>query len=314
MNTRHPILKGFAHWLPPVLALFLSSMVPRPGEAGEVLDARVIAVVNGDTFLVQAMGAQEAIRLAGIDAPEDAQPYSYGARWNLRRLVLGKDVRIEWTRRDGRGRIVGKVWASPPGSCPEGQLDCPKTVDVALDQLKAGLAWHYDPPVSEVSEIDYVRYSSAQQEAKVGATGLWKGPDPVPPWEYRLGHGQPAEPGADEDAQLVGLFETELAQMFAKVAVYPTKARRYGYQGLVVVRLEFDASGKHIDSAVLHSSGYDLLDAAALEAVKRASPLPVMPAAALEKLARAKNKYATVPFNFQLREPELPSPKPGTAP
>lgn len=53
-------------------------------------------------------------------------------------LVLGKDVRLEGGKLDRYGRIVAKVWVSPP-YCQ----GCPQTLDAGLAVLTSGLMWHY---------------------------------------------------------------------------------------------------------------------------------------------------------------------------
>ncbi len=51
------------------------------------------------------------------------------SRKHLASIVAGKQVMIEYQKRDRYGRIVGKVWVSG--------------IDVCLEQVKAGFAWHY---------------------------------------------------------------------------------------------------------------------------------------------------------------------------
>jgi endonuclease YncB( thermonuclease family) len=57
--------------------------------------------------------------------------------------------------------------------------------DVCLEQLTAGLAWHYKKYEKEQSDEDRRRYAQAEVEAKSGRKGLWVQPDPQPPWSYR---------------------------------------------------------------------------------------------------------------------------------
>lgn len=74
--------------------------------------ARVVRVKDGDSIVVERYDVKRTseVRLAGIDAPELAQPWGLQARSGLRRIVLGKDVTVEVTDRDRYGRLVGKVW------------------------------------------------------------------------------------------------------------------------------------------------------------------------------------------------------------
>lgn len=49
---------------------------------------------------------------------------------------------------------------------------------------------------------------------------------------------------------------------------YPWSARRRGAEGRVVLRLEVDADGRPIEVELVHSSGHDALDQAALTAIR----------------------------------------------
>ncbi len=54
-----------------------------------------------------------------------------------------------------------------------------------LEQIEAGLAWHYKKYQGEHSPSDRMKYSDAEREARRLKLGLWWDPDPIPPWEYR---------------------------------------------------------------------------------------------------------------------------------
>ena len=103
----------------------------------ETLDGRVVSVADGDTVTVlDASNRQHKIRLRGIDAPEKAQPFGQRSKQSLSRMVFGKDVRVDWDKRDKYKRIVGKVWVQPE-SCPS----CTMTLDAGHAQITVGLAW-----------------------------------------------------------------------------------------------------------------------------------------------------------------------------
>ena len=71
---------------------------------------RVVGVADGDTVTVLDAGRQQhKIRLGGIDAPEKAQPFGEKSKQNLSRLVFGKDVRVEWAKRDRYARNSGGI-------------------------------------------------------------------------------------------------------------------------------------------------------------------------------------------------------------
>ena len=91
---------------------------------------RVVGVSDGDTItLLDTTNTQYKVRLSGIDAPEKKQPFEQVSKRSLSDLVYDKTVAVEWKKKDRYQRIVGKVL-----------LD---NVDVNLEQVKRGLAWHY---------------------------------------------------------------------------------------------------------------------------------------------------------------------------
>jgi endonuclease YncB( thermonuclease family) len=161
--------------------------------ATQSFDGRVVGVADGDTVTVlDSNNIQHKIRVAGIDAPEKGQPFGERSKQSLSRAVLGKDVRIEWDKQDRYGRMVGKVWVTPPEvTCK--QPPCPKTLDAGLAQLTVGLAWHFKKYANEQAEEDRLRYAFAEDEARARKAGLWSAPNPIPPWEWR--HGGAADTG-----------------------------------------------------------------------------------------------------------------------
>ncbi|WP_349323000.1 TonB family protein [Asticcacaulis sp. MM231] len=71
-------------------------------------------------------------------------------------------------------------------------------------------------------------------------------------------------------------WHTQLLSHIERHKRYPTAAR--GRQGVVQVRFSMDREGRVLSSAVSRSSGSGALDRAALDTLKRASPLPKPPA------------------------------------
>lgn len=170
-------------------SLLLLPPATAPTIAAEVqsFEARVVAIHSGDTVTVLDGNLERhKVRLAGIDAPRKAQPFGERARRNLARALYSKDVRVEWERRDGNGRLVARLWVAPPElNCR--RPACPKTLDVSLTQIASGLAWHFEPYETAQVTGDHERYASAEEEARARKAGLWSRPDPVPPWEWQPG-------------------------------------------------------------------------------------------------------------------------------
>jgi hypothetical protein len=58
-------------------------------------------------------------------------------------------------------------------------------LDVGLEQIKAGMAWHYKRYQNEQSKEDRKSYSSAERVAKKKQVGLWGDKNPIQPWKWR---------------------------------------------------------------------------------------------------------------------------------
>ena len=138
----------------------------------------MVGVADGDTITVlDGTKTQHKIRLAGIDAPEKAQPFGQRSKQSLSDLVFDKTVVVETDKRDRYGREVGQVLS-------EG-------VDVNLTQVQRGFAWHYKAYAREQSPSDRQTYAVAEDDARAARRGLWADDGPTAPWDYRKAKREP---------------------------------------------------------------------------------------------------------------------------
>ena len=135
-------------------------------------NVRVVSVSDGDTIVVfDNANRSYEIRLHGIDAPEGGQAFGDRSRQNLSDLIAEKEVTVTWYKRDRYRRIVGEV--SIDGR------------DICLEQLKAGMAWHYKYYQAEQTPEARALYAAAEAEAKASRRGLWTDASPIAPWDFR---------------------------------------------------------------------------------------------------------------------------------
>ncbi len=137
------------------------------------LSGQVVQIVDGDTLilLLDCASLEVPIRLAAIDAPERGMPQAEAATESLRDLTWGKTALVHWHKRDKYGRLVGKVVVGG--------------LDVNLEQVKRGLAWHFQAYAHEQSAEDRLAYAEAQALASSQRRGLWQDQHPQPPWQWR---------------------------------------------------------------------------------------------------------------------------------
>ena len=138
------------------------------------IEGKVVKVADGDTVTVlDADNRKHKVRLTGVDAPERRQAYGNESTESLRNLVFLKAVTVQSSGTDRYKRELGKVLLNG--------------LDVNLEQIKRGFAWHYKHYQGDQPPEDRVSYSDAEIEARQRRTGLWRGDSPIPPWEYRSG-------------------------------------------------------------------------------------------------------------------------------
>ena len=122
-------------------------------------------------MVLDGSNTQHKIRLQAIDAPERGQAFGTKSKEHLSGYVAGKTVTVEYDKLDRYGRVIGKVLL-------DGE-------DMNLEQIQAGLAWHYKKYQGEQTIDDRVAYSDAEMDARRHGRGLWADGSPMAPWDYR---------------------------------------------------------------------------------------------------------------------------------
>lgn len=142
-----------------IVALLSSSAI------ASVLECTVRSVHDGDTLTADCAGAIHKIRLVEIDAPERTQPYSRISTNALKALCLHKSAKIESKSQDKYGRTLGRVHCAG--------------VDANAEQVRTGMAWAFDKYLTDPA------IKALERDARAAKIGLWRGANPVPPWEFR---------------------------------------------------------------------------------------------------------------------------------
>lgn len=145
-----------------VICLSLNSF----GVGKEIITASISRIIDGDTVEVFRGSEKVKIRLYGIDAPERAQDYGNSATRALQEALKPYDeIDVVIRDKDRYGRVVGEIFAG--GS------------NINLIMLLEGHCWHYERYSKDK------HYKRAQLLAKKENLGLWRYPNPIPPWEFR---------------------------------------------------------------------------------------------------------------------------------
>jgi endonuclease YncB( thermonuclease family) len=185
MFVESHLSRGGVHRLPKYPGFLRTSVIPialksllvlLPLFAGYSAQAHQIAgivarVIDGDTVQLAVGDAEKSVRLLGIDAPEIRQDYGVESRAYLNKLVGSRKVQMECIGSDRYKREICKIVF--------------KGADINLRMVSSGMAWHYKRYSGNQSASDSLKYSQAEESAKVGRVGLWSQEIVVAPWDFR---------------------------------------------------------------------------------------------------------------------------------
>lgn len=122
--------------------------------------------------------------------------------------------------------------------------------------------------------------------------------DNTQPSEQNISVGESNEISADQMGIIKKAFTSQVRTKIAQSKYYPRIARKRGFEGNPVVAFTLGNTGDLMEVSIKNSSSHKLLDEAALEAVKSASPYPPIPEPLKLKTIRFK-----LPISFILEEP-----------
>jgi micrococcal nuclease len=129
---------------------------------------RVVGVKDGDTVEVFIDRKVTVVRFEHVDCPEigGGQPYSRVAKKFVSDLCFGKEVKlVSKGNIDRYGRLIAVVFTSDG-------------INVNLELVKNGLAWHYKKYSSDVV------YADAEVSARAKKVNIWSFGEPVAPWDW----------------------------------------------------------------------------------------------------------------------------------
>lgn len=102
---------------------------------------------------------------------------------------------------------------------------------------------------------------------------------------------------ADDTAKVKAFYEQTISLWIQKFKLYPEGARAQGMQGSTVVRIRIDRRGNIRYSSLEGNTGYDELDRAALDMVRRANPVPAVP----DEYPEGEMFEFLIPVKFQIQ-------------
>jgi endonuclease YncB( thermonuclease family) len=193
--------------------------------------AVALAVEAGDSVVLRHTRTQriERVRLEGVAAPGDRQPYAAAAGAALAEALGGRSLVVSATAREADGSLRG--WAYPP---------CGPAESVNASLTRAGNVWARPGPDAAPALI------AAQEQARGERAGLWLDEAPIPPWQwaalgadkratilaaapvsgaaghgYGAGYGSGGEPASSLNPPVTGVVPVDYSWLFGGVASAP---------------------------------------------------------------------------------------------
>lgn len=118
----------------------------------QVIDGKVVGVIDGDTLDVLVDGRAVRIRLHAVNTPEKGEPFSQKAKQSLSDLAYRRHATVRLNGQTTHNRLVGIVTVDG--------------LDVNLEQVRRGLAWYCS------NYLDNPAYLSAEAAARSAAVGI----------------------------------------------------------------------------------------------------------------------------------------------
>ena len=140
-------------------------------------DAKVERVIDGDTVIISNSIRKITIRLDSIDCPEDGQHWGDTAKFGLIKLIGGRKVRLEEHGLDRYERTLATIYVQHENGS--------EWINVNERMVTLGHAWVMRRFYDHLPEDRQDQLNRLERWARSKRVGLWKTPNPIPPWKWR---------------------------------------------------------------------------------------------------------------------------------
>jgi protein TonB len=232
---------------------------------------------------VARRGHSEAIRV--IVLPEEAEPGGGGGSGGSGNSAPSGKPKSTFT---GRANAAPRIEANAVNANPEPDIAAAAEIETVTE---SSVAWTWARGFSSESNMDLVSAKPIGLGGESGAAGSGTGGNGA---GTGSGSGFGAALGSRPGGSGSGVIRAEARYRETPRPEYPDSARRHGREGRVLLRVLVDDQGRARQIEINRSSGSDILDRAAAEAMKR---WRFYPARAGDK---AIESWLRVPIEFRL--------------
>ena len=217
-----------------------------------------------------------------MNQPSYIQPLSRGARWGVLASVILFHAGIGWALASVQPkpltvgdvasmevRMVAAEQPRPPE--PPVQLDVPPPEDTPPPEVPQ-LESMIQPPMPDLPPPEFPVQAPPPPPKPQPPQPKPQPPKPPPPKPQQAApapaQARPTQQATTAAPQTLSIFQVSYS--VRPVLVYPRRAQRAGQHGTAEVRAYIDASGVPQQVTVEKSSGYPMLDEAAIDAMRKA--------------------------------------------
>lgn len=140
-------------------------------------EVKVEYVIDGDTVVIIKNWQKIKVRLDSIDCPEDGQHWGDIATYGLIKLIGKRKVRIEEHGVDPYGRTLATLYVQ--------HGDGSEWMNVNERMVTLGHAWVMRRFYNHLPKDRQTKLNRLERWSKTKKVGLWRTPDPIPPWKWR---------------------------------------------------------------------------------------------------------------------------------
>jgi len=215
-----------------------------------------------------------------MSTPSYIQPLSRKARWGVLASVIVFHAGVGWalasvqpkplTVGDVASMEVRMVTAEQPPQAPEPpvQIDVPPPDDTPPPEVPQ-LESMIQPPMPDLPPPEFPVQAPPPKPPAPKPPPKPQPPKPHPQQAAPVpAPAQPTQQATTAAPQTLSIFQ--VSYRVRPVLVYPVRERRAGHRGTTQIRAYIDASGVPQQVTVEKSSGYPLLDEAAVDAMRKA--------------------------------------------
>jgi len=138
---------------------------------------KVEYIIDGDTIIVTKSWNKIKIRLDSIDCPEDGQHWGDTAKFGLIKLIGGRKVHLEEHGLDRYGRTLATIYVQHGNGS--------EWINVNERMVTLGHAWVMRRFYDHLPKDRQDQLNRLERWARSKKVGLWKTPNPIPPWKWR---------------------------------------------------------------------------------------------------------------------------------